>query len=70
MAATTTGPARLDREPDVLTKADVARILATSRWTVDRLIRDGHLRKIPHMGHHVRISRRELETFINSEEAS
>lgn len=67
MAATTRTRARLDREPDVLTHADVCRILATSRRTVDRIIREGHLRKIPHMGHLVRIARLELERFINQE---
>lgn len=42
---------------------EAAESLGVSAWTVYRLVENGHLARIPHMGRRVLIARIELERF-------
>lgn len=50
---------------ELLTLDQVARRLQLSRRTVERLIREGRIRAL-HVGRRVRVTDRELETYIAS----
>jgi hypothetical protein len=59
-------PPPVEIEPLAYNAHDAGRILGgISAAKVRQLVRDGHLRKLPHCGHLVLIARTELERFAN-----
>jgi hypothetical protein len=59
-------PPPADIEPLAYNAHDAGRILGgISAGKVRQLVRDGHLRKLPHMGSLVMIAKVELERFTN-----
>jgi excisionase family DNA binding protein len=65
-------PTRRLLSPDthvVLTKADVAQLLRISEPSVDRLIRRGHLRRVPGL-RRVLVPRSSIDSFLAKAEAA
>lgn len=54
-------------EPLAYSVPQAARMLQTSPNTIRRLIDQGRLRRIPHMGQRVLIPRRSLVAFVDGE---
>lgn len=52
-------------DPVALSAAQAGEVLGVSEWTIRRLVKDGHLRKVPYLGDRVLIARVELERFAN-----
>jgi excisionase family DNA binding protein len=52
--------------PRAFTAQEAAQRLGVSDETVRRLVRDGHLRAVPHLSH-IRIATDELEAFMRGE---
>ena len=55
-----------DPEPLVYSVPEAAHVLRTSTNTVRRLVDDGVLPTVPHMGHRVLVPRRAVERFVES----
>jgi excisionase family DNA binding protein len=55
-----------DPEPLVFSVPEAARVLRTSTNTIRRLVADGVLPTVPHMGHRILIPRSAIVRFVES----